>query len=174
MCIGLSVLVNCSLYATLQKNRQSSASLSSPKDNANSWRSSRLSSAMDAGVKNLIESRTNPLGWRSDHTMEGPPTNSGSNLTTVSKIRRKPSIKQQQQHPLFVSPESNKGSYASTAHHFRLPTVHPSPNKNQVPFLQPIAVRSVHSDPCVDIIYREDAIVTTDRRGRIRTWARPP
>ncbi|GAB5585362.1 hypothetical protein Unana1_00262 [Umbelopsis nana] len=161
------------LHRPRHKNRQSSASLSSPKDNANSWRSSRLSSAMDAGVKNLIESRTNPLGWRSDHTMDGPPTNSGSNLTTFSKIRRKPSIKQQQQHPLFVSPESNKGSDASTAHHFRLPTVHPSPNKNQVPFLQPIAVRSVHSDPCVDIIYREDAIVTTDRRGRIRTWARP-
>lgn len=86
--------------------------------------------------------------------------------------RRKSSAKQ---HPLFLSPDANKAieSSPSTTQHFRLPIVHPAPNKNQVPFLQPIAVRTIHSDPCVDIIYREDAIVTTDRRGRIRTWARP-
>ncbi|KAI9314622.1 WD40-repeat-containing domain protein [Dichotomocladium elegans] len=57
--------------------------------------------------------------------------------------------------------------------HSRLATVHPILNKDQVPFLQPIVVQAVHPDPCSSLTFRKDAIVTADRRGRIRTWARP-
>ncbi|KAI9357750.1 WD40-repeat-containing domain protein [Pilaira anomala] len=55
----------------------------------------------------------------------------------------------------------------------QLPTIHPALKKCQVPFLQPIVKQTIHPDPCVDIVYRMDSIVTTDRRGRIRVWSRP-
>ncbi|OAC99066.1 hypothetical protein MUCCIDRAFT_148983 [Mucor lusitanicus CBS 277.49] len=42
-----------------------------------------------------------------------------------------------------------------------------------VPFLQPIVKQTIHPDPCVDIVYREDSVITTDRRGRVRVWSRP-
>ncbi|KAI8391057.1 WD40-repeat-containing domain protein [Radiomyces spectabilis] len=58
-------------------------------------------------------------------------------------------------------------------YHVQLPTIHPVPNKTQVPYLQPITVQTVHADPCVDILFRQDCIVTTDRRGRLRKWGRP-
>jgi hypothetical protein len=148
-------------------------SLTSPKDSSN-WRSSRVSNGFDAGVKNYMGNWSHPLTVKNENNMEEQSSNaqsvgSGSGFAFNMK-RRKSSTKQ---HPLFLSPDSNKGIESSPTQHYRLPSVHPTPNKNQVPFLQPIAVRTIHSDPCVDIIYREDAIVTTDRRGRIRTWARP-
>lgn len=57
--------------------------------------------------------------------------------------------------------------------HVRLPTIHPAASKCQVPFLQPIVKQIIHPDPCVDVIYRDQSIVTTDRRGRVRVWGRP-
>ncbi|ORX61355.1 WD40 repeat-like protein [Hesseltinella vesiculosa] len=58
-------------------------------------------------------------------------------------------------------------------HHVAMPTLHPAQSKKQVPLLQPCTVRAVHGDPCLDIIFNRQAIITTDRRGRIRTWGRP-
>ncbi|KAH8553503.1 WD40-repeat-containing domain protein [Umbelopsis sp. PMI_123] len=157
------------LHKPRYKHNRTSTSLSNPKESANNWRSPRIPSGLDAGVKSMIANGTNPLGLRADTTLVEPAEEKISSFSSFSKIKRKSSVK----HPLFVSPESNKGTTTDSAHHIRLPIIHPAPNKNQVPFLQPIVVRSVHSDPCVDIIYREDAIVTTDRRGRVRTWTRP-
>ncbi|KAI8885120.1 WD40 repeat-like protein, partial [Backusella circina FSU 941] len=57
--------------------------------------------------------------------------------------------------------------------HIQLPTIHPALSKCQVPFLRPIVKQTIHPDPCVDIIYKDDCIVTTDRRGRVRAWSRP-
>ena len=54
------------------------------------------------------------------------------------------------------------------------PTVHPIQSKNQVAFLQPTMVKTVHADPCVGVYFREDVIVTTDRKGRVGVWQRPP
>ncbi|KAG2227191.1 hypothetical protein INT45_008435 [Circinella minor] len=54
------------------------------------------------------------------------------------------------------------------------PTVHPIQSKNQVAFLQPTMVKAVHADPCVGVYFREDVIVTTDRKGRVGVWQRPP
>ncbi|KAI8379512.1 WD40-repeat-containing domain protein [Radiomyces spectabilis] len=51
--------------------------------------------------------------------------------------------------------------------------VHPVPSKTEVAFLQPTAVKTIHADPCVAIYFREDMIVTTDKRGRISLWQRP-
>ncbi|KAI8077052.1 hypothetical protein BDF21DRAFT_318142, partial [Thamnidium elegans] len=55
----------------------------------------------------------------------------------------------------------------------RLPTIHPALRKCQVPFLQTIVKQIICPDPCVDIVYSLDSIVTTDRRGIIRAWDRP-
>lgn len=52
--------------------------------------------------------------------------------------------------------------------HVKLPTIHPAPSKCQAPFLQPIVKQTTYSDPCVDAVYRDDSIITTDRRGRER------
>ncbi|KAI7900112.1 WD40-repeat-containing domain protein [Cokeromyces recurvatus] len=60
-----------------------------------------------------------------------------------------------------------------TTQHTRLPTIHPLLFKTQVPSLQPIVKQTIHPDPCVDVIFTEDEILTTDRRGRIRSWSRP-
>jgi hypothetical protein len=54
--------------------------------------------------------------------------------------------------------------------HVQVPTIHPAPSKSQVPFLQPIVKQTIHPDPCVDVVFRQDAIITTDRRGRVRAW----
>ncbi|KAI9315108.1 WD40-repeat-containing domain protein [Dichotomocladium elegans] len=54
------------------------------------------------------------------------------------------------------------------------PTLHPIQSKNHVAFLQPTVVKAIHADPCVGIYFREDVIVTTDRRGRVSVWQRPP
>ncbi|CEG70312.1 hypothetical protein RMATCC62417_06232 [Rhizopus microsporus] len=53
------------------------------------------------------------------------------------------------------------------------PVIHPVLSKTEVAFLQPTVIRTIHSDPCVGIYFREDAIVTTDKRGRINIWQRP-
>lgn len=53
------------------------------------------------------------------------------------------------------------------------PNIHPVPSKTQVPLLQPTVSKTVHADPCVGVYFREEAIVTTDRRGRVSVWKRP-
>jgi hypothetical protein len=55
----------------------------------------------------------------------------------------------------------------------RKPTVHPVQSKTEVAFLQPTMVKTIHGDPCVGVYFREDVMVTTDKRGRVSTWQRP-
>lgn len=55
----------------------------------------------------------------------------------------------------------------------RRPTVHPVQSKTKVAFLQPTMVKTIHGDPCVGVYFREDVVVTTDKRGRVSTWQRP-
>ncbi|CAO3583080.1 unnamed protein product [Absidia cylindrospora] len=74
-------------------------------------------------------------------------------------------------HRFHSSPPTKLTSFET--YHLTMPTLHPAPSKTQVPSLQPSTIRTVHADPCVDLIFRRDGIVTTDRRGRIRTWGRP-
>ncbi|KAI8976787.1 WD40-repeat-containing domain protein [Pilobolus umbonatus] len=56
----------------------------------------------------------------------------------------------------------------------RKPNIHPVQSKTQVAFLQPTMVQTIHGDPCVGIYFREDVLVTTDKRGRVSIWQRPP
>ncbi|KAL7326076.1 hypothetical protein PS15p_208466 [Mucor circinelloides] len=84
----------------------------------------------------------------------------------LKKFRKRSSIFGNNESTLLLQP-------VEAAQHVKLPTIHPALSKCQVPFLQPITKQTIHPDPCVDIVYREDSIVTTDRRGRVRVWSRP-
>lgn len=70
------------------------------------------------------------------------------------------------------------GSNDQDFHHeeeqpMHLPVLHPPMKKNQAAILQPTIVSAIHADPCVSLLFTESVLVTTDRRGRIRTWGRP-
>ncbi|CAO3642589.1 unnamed protein product [Cunninghamella blakesleeana] len=52
-------------------------------------------------------------------------------------------------------------------------TLHPVVSKTEVAILQPTVVKTIHADPCVGVYFREDAIITTDKRGRVCVWKRP-
>jgi hypothetical protein len=54
-----------------------------------------------------------------------------------------------------------------------LPVLHPPLKKTQAAILLPTTTREVHPDPCLSLLFRENTIVTTDRRGRTFTWGRP-
>ncbi|CAO3644329.1 unnamed protein product [Cunninghamella blakesleeana] len=77
-----------------------------------------------------------------------------------------------QHHRLPINTDHHHLSPFETQH-TSMPTLHSSPNKSQVPLLQPSTIKTIHADPCMNILFRYDAIVTTDRRGRIRIWGRP-
>ncbi|ORZ14277.1 WD40-repeat-containing domain protein [Lobosporangium transversale] len=52
--------------------------------------------------------------------------------------------------------------------------VRPPEPRSHVAMLQPLMVKSVHQEPLASITFREDAIMTSDRRGHIKVWKRPP
>ncbi|KAI8987650.1 WD40-repeat-containing domain protein [Mycotypha africana] len=53
------------------------------------------------------------------------------------------------------------------------PVMHPVVKKSQAAILLPTTVRTIHSDPCLSLTFKENTLITTDRRGKIRTWGRP-
>ncbi|ORX45286.1 WD40 repeat-like protein [Hesseltinella vesiculosa] len=48
--------------------------------------------------------------------------------------------------------------------------IHPSIGKAQVPYLPPLMSRTIHSDPCSNIAFDQDTILTSDRQGCVRSW----
>lgn len=52
--------------------------------------------------------------------------------------------------------------------------VRPPEPRSHVAMLQPMMAKNVHVEPLSGITFREDAIMTSDRRGHIRVWKRPP
>lgn len=45
--------------------------------------------------------------------------------------------------------------------------------RSHVAMLQPLMAKGIHQEPLAGITFREDAIVTSDRRGHIKVWKRP-
>jgi hypothetical protein len=72
-----------------------------------------------------------------------------------------------------VSSFSNPVQGLGSGFYDRPPTLHPVLEKTRVAFLQPVMVQTIHADPCVGLYFREDVVVTTDRRGRVAVWKRP-
>ncbi|KAI1308742.1 hypothetical protein EDD11_004180 [Mortierella claussenii] len=52
--------------------------------------------------------------------------------------------------------------------------VRPPEPRSHVAMLQPLMVKGIHQEPLASITFREDAIMTSDRRGHIKVWGRPP
>ncbi|KAF9129017.1 hypothetical protein BGW39_004545 [Mortierella sp. 14UC] len=52
--------------------------------------------------------------------------------------------------------------------------VRPPEPRSHVAMLQPLMVKGIHQEPLAGITFREDAIITSDRRGHIKVWKRPP
>ncbi|KAG2230777.1 hypothetical protein INT48_001679 [Thamnidium elegans] len=67
----------------------------------------------------------------------------------------------------------NDTDFDEEENHQHLPVLHPPLKKHQAAILLPSTVKAIHADPCTSLAFREFTLVTTDRRGRIRTWGRP-
>ncbi|KAK3825813.1 MAG: WD40-repeat-containing domain protein [Benniella sp.] len=52
--------------------------------------------------------------------------------------------------------------------------VRPPEPRSHVAMLQPMMSKNIHVEPLSGITFREDAIMTSDRRGHVRVWKRPP
>ncbi|KAI8606598.1 WD40-repeat-containing domain protein [Dissophora ornata] len=52
--------------------------------------------------------------------------------------------------------------------------VRPPEPRSHVAMLQPLMAKAVHQEPLSSITFREDAIMTSDRKGHIKAWKRPP
>ncbi|KAG0041111.1 hypothetical protein BGZ83_002332 [Gryganskiella cystojenkinii] len=53
-------------------------------------------------------------------------------------------------------------------------TIRPPEPRSHVAMLQPLMAKGIHHEPLASITFREDAIMTSDRRGHIKVWKRPP
>ncbi|KAF9174602.1 hypothetical protein BGX21_010400 [Mortierella sp. AD011] len=51
--------------------------------------------------------------------------------------------------------------------------VRPPEPRSHVAMLQPLMVKGIHQEPLASITFREDAILTSDRKGHIKVWKRP-
>ncbi|KAK3815661.1 MAG: WD40-repeat-containing domain protein, partial [Linnemannia gamsii] len=49
----------------------------------------------------------------------------------------------------------------------------PPERRSRVAMLQPLMATVIHREPLASITFREDAILTSDRRGHIKVWKRP-
>ncbi|KAF9086773.1 hypothetical protein BGX23_008574 [Mortierella sp. AD031] len=52
-------------------------------------------------------------------------------------------------------------------------TARPPERRSRVAMLQPLMATAIHHEPLASITFREDAILTSDRRGHIKVWKRP-
>lgn len=52
--------------------------------------------------------------------------------------------------------------------------VRPPEPRSHVAMLQPLMAKGIHLEPLASITFREDALMTSDRRGHIKVWKRPP
>ncbi|KAF9974129.1 hypothetical protein BGZ73_002599 [Actinomortierella ambigua] len=53
------------------------------------------------------------------------------------------------------------------------PLVRPPEPRSHVAMLQPLMSKNIHVEPLATVTFREDAILTSDRRGHIKVWKRP-
>ncbi|KAF9183720.1 hypothetical protein BGZ50_004106 [Haplosporangium sp. Z 11] len=59
------------------------------------------------------------------------------------------------------------------ANHQGVQVVRPPEPRSHVAMLQPLMAKGIHQEPLASITFREDAIMTSDRRGHIKVWKRP-
>lgn len=82
----------------------------------------------------------------------------GHSLSSKFHSNRSQQQQQQQQQDVNVTQE---------------PLVRPPEPRSRVAMLQPLLAVAIHQEPLASITFREDAIMTSDRRGHIKVWKRP-
>lgn len=130
-----------------------------------------------------------------DSTISSPPMS--------MNIERKKSLKNHRLFKGFSSPDTTPSSPLSTSGSFsrfrkrtsrtngmfssqdygddmvedqlkqHLPVLHPPVKKTQSAILLPTTTQEIHPDPCISLQFRENCLITTDRRGRVCMWGRP-
>ncbi|KAG0305393.1 hypothetical protein BGZ98_004195 [Dissophora globulifera] len=60
-----------------------------------------------------------------------------------------------------------------TKDNFTVQVIRPAEPRSHLAMLQPLLATTVHQEPLSGIVFREDAIMTSDRRGHIKVWKRP-
>ncbi|KAK3828411.1 MAG: catabolite repression protein creC [Benniella sp.] len=83
---------------------------------------------------------------------------------------------QQQGHALSSIFQSNRGQHPQQSQEVNStqePLARPPEPRARVAMLQPSLAVAIHQEPLASITFREDAIMTSDRRGHIKIWKRP-
>ena len=86
---------------------------------------------------------------------------------------------QQQGHALSSIFQSNRGQQpqlppqSQEVNSTQEPLSRPPEPRSRVAMLQPSLAVAIHQEPLASITFREDAIMTSDRRGHIKIWKRP-
>ncbi|ORX92690.1 WD40 repeat-like protein [Basidiobolus meristosporus CBS 931.73] len=73
----------------------------------------------------------------------------------------------------FILPAPSRRRFNDPQVEDRKGAVHPALSKSDVAILQPVMTKSVHGEPLNSVAFREDAVITTCRRGHIKVWLRP-
>lgn len=122
---------------------------------------------------------TSSTKWPPPPPPPSAPISFTNNNNNADVVERKRSLKifkglsSHEPHGLFNHSNNKKRGSKSAPEIFIPPVLHPPIKKNQAAILQPTTIHNIHADPCVSIVFKQDYMITTDRRGRIRIWGRP-
>ncbi|KAG0228869.1 hypothetical protein BGX31_006427 [Mortierella sp. GBA43] len=81
---------------------------------------------------------------------------------------------EQQGHALFQPPRPLQQQQHDVNSPQESLMMRPPEPRSRVAMLQPALSVAIHQEPLASITFREDAIMTSDRRGHIKVWKRPP
>ncbi|KAF9434461.1 hypothetical protein BGZ76_007983 [Entomortierella beljakovae] len=84
----------------------------------------------------------------------------GLGLASIFYSHRQQQQQQQQQQALQQDPGEE-------------PPMRPAEPRSRVAMLQPLVIAAIHNEPLASIAFREDSVMTSDRRGHIKVWKRP-
>ncbi|KAH7030088.1 WD40-repeat-containing domain protein [Linnemannia elongata] len=68
---------------------------------------------------------------------------------------------------------TDSASVATSSREHLVAMTRPPERRSRVAMLQPLMATAIHHEPLASITFREDAILTSDRRGHIKVWKRP-
>ncbi|KAF9350441.1 hypothetical protein BGX26_011390 [Mortierella sp. AD094] len=101
-----------------------------------------------------VNNSSNGGGTVAANNSKGGEYNQGNGLSSLFYSQRQQQQQQQQQ---------QLGESA----------MRPPEPRSHVAMLQPLMAVAIHNEPLASITFREDAIMTSDRRGYIKVWKRP-
>ncbi|KAF9352108.1 hypothetical protein BGX34_000170 [Mortierella sp. NVP85] len=145
-----------------------------PKDPISSLNTRDVGSGIKQGFKKqtLQQSRGLPA-------LHLYPSQPSTDLSGSTAENSKGSEQQQQGHALSSIFQSNRGQHpqqpqqSQEVNSTQEPLARPPEPRSRVAMLQPSLAVAIHQEPLASITFREDSIMTSDRRGHIKIWKRP-